>query len=60
MLAVGDDPSERRPGAPDALPQTRELHDLRVVDEEVGLGALVLDVVREDGGVGGLERAKGR
>jgi hypothetical protein len=35
-----------------------QLNSLRVIDEQVGGGALVLDVVLEDGGVGGFEPVK--
>ena len=51
----GDNAREGASGAPDALAQARELHDLAVVDEEVRGGALVLDVIGEDWG-GGVSR----
>ena len=44
----GDHARKRASGAPDAAAEARELDDLRVVDEEVRAGALVLDVVRKD------------
>src|SRR5690625_238595 len=46
------------PGAlvsPDVLAQSLQLQDLRVVDEEIDLVAVVLEVPLEDGAVGSLE-----
>jgi hypothetical protein len=39
----------------DSFSGTRELHDLRVVDKQVGSGALILDMVLEYGRVGSFE-----
>ena len=51
----GNDAREGATGAPDAAAEARELDNLRVVDEEVRPGSLVLDVVREDVRFSGLE-----
>ena len=47
----GDDTRKGAAGAPNATAQARELHDLRMVDEEVRAGTLILDVIREDLGI---------
>src|SRR6185437_3155882 len=52
---VGDDPAPEALGAPDPAPQALELNDLRVVDEQVDLGPVVLDIPAEHLGVCGLE-----
>ena len=51
----GDDARKGRAGAPDATTEARELDDLRMVNEQVRAGALVLNVVCEDVRFGRLE-----
>src|SRR5215211_972373 len=55
LARVGDDASPKALGAPDIAAQAPELNDLAVVDEQIDLGAVVLDVPAEDLGIGGLK-----
>src|SRR5664279_5151398 len=55
VLRVGGHAAPQALGAPDAAAQALELDDLGVVDEQVDLGAVVLDIPAEHLRVGGLE-----
>jgi len=49
------DPREGSSRSPDAPAQAGKLDNLRMIDEEVGVGALVLNVIRENLRVGGFK-----
>ena len=53
LRSVCDDLAKRVGGAPDTATQAGQLHNLRVVDEQVDVDTEFADVPVEDFGVGG-------
>lgn len=59
LVVEGDHPCKRAPSSPNSLPQTRQLHDLRMVNEQIRSCSLILDVIRKHVRIGGLEPDSG-